>query len=252
MAVLKAIEGHVKAPTLIYDDVSRLHFPFNVMVYPFIPGVVLGDVWTGLSTTEKHNYVHGIGHELQSLHRTPCKKIGHFQGQEDWASRFTAELQHLLELAYNKKAISPSRLSVVQRTIETYIDSLFQAAPAALVHNDINWSNVIVDNGALTALVDFDDAEIAPPEEDNWALFKMLLEKGEASHTAMKWIDDSSAGLTKLEGFRARSLLRQVYEILWSATTHYSWESPSDALTKAEELYRDTFERRVFEEWFSE
>ena len=94
--------------------------------------------------------------------------------------------------------------------------------------------------------------EIGPPEEDYWALFKMLVGKWELSSIAMTWLDDSSAGITKLEGFRERCLLRQVYEILWSATTRYSWESSSQNLAVAEELFRDTFERRVFGEWFSE
>ena len=252
VAVLKVIEGQVKAPTLTYADLSRLHVPFNVMVYPFIPGVPLGNLWAALSTAEKYNFVLGIGRELQSLHRIPYKKVNHFQGQENWANRFTAELRHLLELAHNRKTLKPSRLSVLQRTVETSIESVFQAAPPVLVHNDCSWSNVIVHKGELAALVDFDDAEIGPPEEDYWVLFKMLVGKGELPRIAMTWLDDSSAGITKLEGFRERCLLRQVYEILWRATTRYSWESSSQNLATAEELYRDTFERRLFGEWFTE
>ncbi len=252
IAVLKAIEGHVRAPKLIYHDVSRLHIPFNVLVYNFIPGVDLGKLWTGLSNSEKFNYVQGIGRELQSLHRFPIEKISHFRGKEDWASRFAAELQLLMELAHTKKAFSPSRLSVLRGAVEASIDSVFQAAPPAIVHNDLNWSNVIANNGKLAALIDFDDAEIAPPEEDYWALFRMLVEKGESSHVAMKWIAELSAGLTQQEGFRERCLLRQIYEMLWSGTTHYSWQTASGARADAENLYRDTFERKVFDKWFSE
>ncbi len=252
VAVLKAISGLVKAPEVIYEDLSRVHVPFNVMVYHFIPGVPLGNLWAALSTAEKYNLVLGIGRELQSLHRIPYKRVDHFRGQENWANRFTAELQHLLELAHGRKTLTPSRLSVIQRTVETSIESVFQAAPPVLVHNDINWNNVIIHKGKLAALIDFDDAEIGPPEEDYWALFKMLVGQGESPRIAMTWLDDSSAGITKLEGFRERCLLRQVYEILWSATTRYSWESTSQNLAAAEELYRDTFERRPFGEWFTE
>ena len=252
VAILKAIDGHVKAPAIIYDDISCSRVPFNVMIYTFIPGVAICNLWNDMSASERHHYVLGIGHELQSLHRFPFLQIDHFQEQEDWANRFIGDLEHYFELAYNKKAFSPTRLAVMHRKFEACVDSVFRAAPPAIVHNDINWSNVIVKDGDLVALLDFDDAKIAPPEDDYWALIRMLVEKGESPRIAMNWIDDLSPGLTKLEGFRERCLLRQVYEILWNATTHYSWESASSALAEANAQFHDTFERRVFDSWFSE
>ena len=140
----------------------------------------------------------------------------------------------------------------MRRTFEADVDSVFKAPLPVLVHNDINWSNIIVKDGNVAALLDFDDAEIAPPEEDYWALIRILVEQGDSPRVAMNWIEELSPGLTKLEGFRERCLLRQIYEILWNVTTHYSWDTASSALAEANVQFCDTFERRVFDSWFSE
>ena len=119
------------------------------------------------------------------------------------------------------------------------------------MHNDINGTNVIVSDVELTALLDSDDVEIAPVEEDFWALFKMLVTKGEPHRCAMRWIHELSPESTRHQGFRERCLLRQAYEILYHATTHHSSDGAPASLAEAEAQFLDTFERGTFDSWFS-
>ncbi len=47
--IFQAIEGQVKAPTLLYADLTRRRIPFNAMVYTSISGDDLDGLWTDLS-----------------------------------------------------------------------------------------------------------------------------------------------------------------------------------------------------------
>lgn len=83
VAILQAIEGQAKTPTLLYADLTRTRIPFNAMVYTSISGDELDGLWTEVSISEKYQYVCQIGFQLKLMHTIPFEELREVQENTD-------------------------------------------------------------------------------------------------------------------------------------------------------------------------
>ena len=126
--------------------------------------------------------------------------------------------------------------------------------PAKLVHLDAHLENVLVQDGEVTGLVDFDDAEIAPPEVDVWWLLYSVVEDGEVTaEDAIGWLRDRFPAVFQAPGMPERLVLNEVVELLWGLTQAEAASriTPEEAREESELTYHRLFESDFYGPWFS-
>jgi Ser/Thr protein kinase RdoA (MazF antagonist) len=248
--VLRAVAGRIKAPALLYTDFSLSKVPYNVQVLSFISGSPLSRVWADCNQEQKRRWVLSILEEMSRLYTVNTHEIPCFADFEPWADREMKFLITHLEEAKNRNAYPTERLDRMEKAIETHADSLHLAPPAVLIHCDTHWGNVIVRDGEIAGLIDFDDTDIAPPEMDLWNLAFALSEEETGLEMAqvLKWIVEARPELFRSKGIRGRFILEVITDILDSVGEATSWRTRSEGLRDADEMYSDLFETNRYEE----
>lgn len=149
MPIARAITHPLGADILIYDH-SRQTIPFLWTIQKFLDGRLLSD-------TPVDSAYRALGNALALLHRHAFHRhttsfFGEWKSAADW-----------FEVA---------RAEIIRRLQDTPFKGRHPGPPAsprpatlALVHNDLQPSNVIIANGCAR-LIDWDNAQIAPRELD--------------------------------------------------------------------------------------
>lgn len=137
-----------------------------------LPGRTLHEAWPAADPATRRTMVESLGSALRALHRVrvpagllPPWLIGALDGGP-WPAFHppvvSATLQ-LVEAARRRPGHDPHLLVDVAGWIEQRL-VLFAADDPVLVHGDLHGSNVIVDRGRVTGLVDFAEASAQPAD----------------------------------------------------------------------------------------
>lgn len=181
--ILLAVSGQVRAPRLLMFEEKRFDHP--VMVCEYVTGQPLSRTWSNLDAGGQQNVMEQVLDEFGSLHAFPA---GALKLPGDWPTRQTAEIDRLLAL--------PAQVGT-ERLVSEVADFRVQLSPErfpapslCLVHGDFNAGNVIFDQGRLQAIIDFDDACLAPREIEYWCMLDVLTEPpfGLSLADAKRWI----------------------------------------------------------------
>jgi len=241
VAVLQAAAPEVRVPEVLYSDTSCRAVPFPVMVLRRLAGTPLSRTWPRLEVAGRVAALEQIARELERLHAIPAAEAPGAGLSEPWWGSRVAFIER--ELARHREARTfPSEwLARMERHLAQGRDALIAAPRAGLLHGDVAWSNVLFDGEQLTGLIDFDDTQSGPAEEDAWQLlFETRLE-------SERWMPLSR--IRELPGFDlsapgvlARYLIGETESVLLLLTGTLSWKTPQAASEDAIETYRDAFE----------
>jgi len=250
-AVMRGIEGQIKSQRLFYGDDSCRDFEFPVMVCEFIPGKSLQAMWGDLSDTQKRNCFHQLLEELDHLHEIEWRRIEVFESDRNWVDHREEQLQGLLRKARDDPSVDQELVDHFEAYWVENRNMLYTSSTPVLIHNDANVSNFIFSHDRrLNALVDFDDCEVAPVENEYWNItFELLnLENPPALNEIKHWLwghyefDDSYA-LVRLK-------LDEVYWNLFCMVEDLSYRSKRSSRADAQTAYREIFVENSLRDWF--
>lgn len=139
-----------------------------------LPGQTLHDAWPTADSHTRRAMIESLGAALHALHSVPAPAdllppwlAGALSG-EPWPAFHPpvvgAALQQV-EAARQLPGHDPSLLGDVAEWIQERL-SLFAADQHVLVHGDVHGSNVIVDQGRVTGLIDFAEAVAQPADAE--------------------------------------------------------------------------------------
>lgn len=133
-----------------------------------LPGRTLHDAWPTASVAERRSIIHSLGDALRALHRVPVPDglmppwlRGALDGGS-WPAYHPPVVSAAMALVENAAAAglsSPSLASWVSSHLP-----LFDDDPHVLVHGDLHGSNVMVEDGRVTGLIDFAEAVAQPAD----------------------------------------------------------------------------------------
>ena len=250
-AVMRGIEGQIKAPKLLYGDDSCRDFEFPVMVCEYVHGNTLKAIWHDISNTQRRNCMHQLLEELRCLHEFDWSWIDLFDSHSDWVTQREEQLQVVLSKARDDTSVDQVLVDHFAAYWDENHDMLLTSSPPVLVHNDANITNVIFTKDLkLSALIDFDDCELAPVETEYWNMtFELLDEKNPPSLNEIKgWLrryyefEDPNA-LVRLK-------LDEVYWNLYSMVEDLSWRSKRTSRAEAQIDYQEIFAENSLLDWF--
>ena len=139
-----------------------------------LPGRTLHEAWPHASEVERRTMIESLGAVLRALHRLPAPP-GLLPPWLDEAlsggSRpafhppvVSAALRQV-DAAGRQPGHDPGLLTELAAWIRERLP-LFAASPAVLVHGDVHGSNVMVDGGRVSGLIDFAEAVAQPADAE--------------------------------------------------------------------------------------
>jgi aminoglycoside phosphotransferase (APT) family kinase protein len=130
-----------------------------------LPGLTLHDAWPTASVAERRSIIHSLGDALRALHQVPAPAglmppwlRGALAGGP-WPAYHPPVVGAAMGLVEDAAPLASSVLSWVSERLP-----LFDADPHVLVHGDLHGSNIMVDDGRVTGLIDFAEAVAQPAD----------------------------------------------------------------------------------------
>lgn len=137
-----------------------------------LPGRTLHDAWSGADPHRRRAMIESLGAAMRALHRIPAPEdllppwLADALAGKPWPAFHPpvvgAALQHV-EASRRLPGHDSRLLADITDWIQERLP-LFAADEAVLVHGDLHGSNVIVDHGRVTGLVDFAEALAQPAD----------------------------------------------------------------------------------------
>ncbi len=239
VAVLRAAATTVAVPTVLFEDCSRSTFPIPVMVLARVPGLPLSNTWPTLTENQRFEMMAAVATELDRLHKLAPDQVPGAGFSSPWWRHRAARIERLLVELRATPGFQDEWFHAMARYFQEHRHTLLESPAACVLHGDVNWGNVLVLDGRVTALLDFDDALAGPAEEDAWQL---VFRNNETDFPVplhrfrdLPGFDLSAPGT--LERFR----IGEIQNILDLLSGELSWIDHDDALEDARETYRDAF-----------
>jgi aminoglycoside phosphotransferase (APT) family kinase protein len=153
-----------------------------------LPGRTLYDVWPSADSRTRQAIIESLGDALRALHRVPVPAdllppwLADALAGEQWWPAFhppvvSATLQQV-EAARRLPGHDSHLLADVAEWIQERL-ALFAADEPVLVHGDLHGSNLIVDQGRVTGLIDFAEALAQPADAELDTILRWCARAGE-------------------------------------------------------------------------
>lgn len=160
----------IKAPKLLasghYDDGN----PWPYLITTFCPGEALRDIRQQLDSKNLNNLAAHLGQMMRVLHETRLDElIAEGWTTLTWETFFQQRATDNIAALHSKQIISEELTEALRSMIEQAAP-LFQNPALRLVHADLTQDHLLLTQDEcsgewlLSALIDFADSEIAPPE----------------------------------------------------------------------------------------
>lgn len=156
------IPQDVPLPKLLYTGLDGKVCPFPFTILERLPGVDLQDVYAELSSKEKHTLAGSVAHIQASVATIPPGRgFGHTFSYEcepahhSWQSFIAAHLGRSKERMEKSGIGSRECLHLAERRIRDLSSYLDSVEPLPFL-DDATTKNVLVQNGALSGIVDVD------------------------------------------------------------------------------------------------
>lgn len=231
--LLQSLEGKIRVPK-VYAFGQVADFVYQIQ--QFIPGQKLYRVWKDLSPDAQETIADELAETLKVIHSLPAPFFGDgrpgSQPYTTWEDYLAAGFyQTLAEFEALGIRMAPGMLELAVDFFESHRHVLEGGRPA-LVHGDFTLVNLLVDNGRLAALLDFEYSLHAPFDYELYALELFCLypnDYAEEGHEIYCTAD--FAGLFPLlrkyypalfEAPNARERL-DVYQVYATLGSHLGW-----------------------------
>ena len=175
-----------------------------------LPGRTLHDAWPAASVAERRSIIHSLGEALRALHRVPAP-----------AGLMPPWLRGALAggswPAYHPPVVGVAMALVEDAgssaSVHSWVSShlpLFDADQHVLVHGDLHGSNIMVDDGRVTGLIDFAEAVAQPADVELDTILRWCTRPEEFPPTP------SSRGLDVASLAPVRGWLEEAYPSLFA------------------------------------
>lgn len=182
-----------------------------------LPGRTLHEVWPGADAITRHAIVESLGVALHALHRVPVPAdllppwLGDALGGGPWPAYHPPVVGAVLDQVEAAR-LRYERDSGLLDDIAVWIRervSLFGADVPVLVHGDLHGSNIMVDQGRVTGLIDFAEALAQPADAELDTILRWCARPGEFPPTPVE------QGLDRATLVDVPGWLRDVYPELF-------------------------------------
>lgn len=222
-AALRALKDVLPVPELIFSTNSRTQAPFQIEITSCLPGQSFEQEWPKLDVAQRRAYVAQFADLMREMHKLQGQKLNALaaiDGSLPWAQRCRRELQGRLSTA-RQAGVEQAQIEQVRAFIAK-AEAELDRPNIALVHNDLHLGNILIHNGKISGIIDFECAEVGSFERDGYmmlgdAVGAMLggsserLEENSALQV-VRWLQNDYPELYNLPGAADRHMLYLMLE----------------------------------------
>ncbi|MCB9798566.1 phosphotransferase [Candidatus Nomurabacteria bacterium] len=159
----KLFSPSIPVPEVIIYDTSKSIFDKHYVVYPRIKGENLYNVWHKMDEHERKQIVKELCNHLRAINETPYN---------DFVEKFDVDIsKSWREIVVDKINVSLEKLKQENTLVDEVIlgvrdfvekhQSVLDEAKMAFVHWDTHFDNVLVEDGKIVAMLDFERIEVS-------------------------------------------------------------------------------------------
>ncbi len=153
-AALTAVHGRLPVATPGLRHAGEFA-GWDYLLMDRLPGVPLATTWDSLGPDARGRIAGELGAAVAALHDVPCDDTG------DWDD-FVAEQRDLCVARQRALGLTPVWLA----QIPAFLGSLDLSAEAVLLHTELGAEHLLVADGRLSGIVDFEPVRAGAPEYD--------------------------------------------------------------------------------------
>ena len=171
--LLAILKSYISIPIPHYAYVAKDR---SFAGYDFIQGESLTkEMLNNLIISEQEKISDDLATFLSELHNIPTDKVSHLNIRKDmWNEKNLLSLENQVH-EYLQPRLSKEEISKIEKHLEISKKLLVDKINPVLVHQDIYGRNILIKDGRVSGIIDFNQPSIADPAQD----FEGLIEFGE-------------------------------------------------------------------------
>ena len=152
-------------PKLYYSDTMKEDVPYFYEILEKVNGVSLYNVWHTYSEEQREDIIRQLCDAMKQMHSIKGDRY-------NWPEYMKKEFKPLYEKAKELNIFSDEDQKLLEQTYYDF-DKYLESDEFVLVHNDLHFDNVFVDNGKIK-IIDFERSMYAPRDFELDIFYRMI------------------------------------------------------------------------------
>ena len=170
-------------PKLYYYDIKKKKVPYFYEILEKVNGVSLYNVWHTYSEKQREDIIRQLCDAMKQIHNNKAKRF-------NWSQYMKKEFNSLYEKSKELKIFNHEEQILLEKAYNDF-DKYLESDEFVLVHNDLHFDNIIVDNGKIR-IIDFERSMYAPRDFELDIIYRMIRKPWKfASEETEKYTDIS-------------------------------------------------------------
>jgi aminoglycoside phosphotransferase (APT) family kinase protein len=226
------LPANVRYPEVVASGVESFG---EWIVVHHVPGVPLSEAWGNMQPEQRRSVTHDLASIMRSLHSVVIAPdddhdLAFHEGEGDLALPHQLPSSRILELLEQARWMHGMDRSIIDQVTERVLavrDAIGEHERAGLVHGDLHFENILVHNGRISAVLDFEWSRPGPREVDVDVLARFCFDPsmhigGSYAINAvdfkdvLKWVHQEYPELFAADDFRDRLFLSALsFDVPW-------------------------------------
>lgn len=152
-------------PKLYYSDAMKEDVPYFYEILEKVNGVSLYNVWHTYSEEQREDIIRQLCDAMKQMHSIKGDRY-------NWTEYMKKEFNPLYEKAKELDIFSDEEQKLLEQAYYDF-DKYLESDEFVLVHNDLHFDNVFVDNGKIK-IIDFERSMYAPRDFELDIFYRMI------------------------------------------------------------------------------
>ena len=152
-------------PKLYYSDTMKEDVPYFYEILEKVNGVSLYNVWHTYSEEQREDIIRQLCYAMKQMHSIKGDRY-------NWTEYMKKEFNPLYEKAKELNIFSDEEQKLLEQAYSDF-DKYLESYEFVLVHNDLHFDNIFVDNGRIK-IIDFERSMYAPRDFELEIFYRMI------------------------------------------------------------------------------
>ncbi len=171
--LFERLRGRLPVPEVLAVDSSRSLVPADYVLARRLPGESLPRAWLRARPPQRERWMAALAELLRALHAERFSACGGFESGDfrpaaSWEAYFDERFRRRLAILRALPSSDRGLLDVIEHRWRSTAASLtiadYTGTDWSLVHRDLHFGNLLVNEGEITAILDFEAAVAGPPD----------------------------------------------------------------------------------------
>ena len=152
-------------PKLYYSTIDKKTVPYFYEILEKVNGVSLYNVWHTYSEEQREDIIRQLCEAMKQMHKVKGEKY-------NWSEYMKKEFDSVYKKVKEMNIINDEEQMLLEQAYLDF-DKYLESDEFVLVHNDLHFDNIFVDNGRIK-IIDFERSMYAPRDFELDILYRMI------------------------------------------------------------------------------